>query len=89
MKLLFCRICLDVFKLRVHKRHCACGKSAGYYTSDGVKAVIIGPCVPIGIDNDSFDSALQNRPSGGEGSRFTAFVIPKVAGTVTHIGEKS
>ncbi len=59
MKLLLCKACNDVVRLRQHKRYCDCGMSSGHYR-DNVNIVKDGPCLLIGIDNSSLSSASQN-----------------------------
>lgn len=88
MKLLYCKLCHDIILLRKAKRMCCCRKSAGYYQPDGLHAVIIGPCIPLGIANESLAEALRNQPTEGEGRRFEAFVIPKECKTVAHLRRK-
>jgi hypothetical protein len=81
MKLIYCPDCSDMVRLTLRKRSCACKKSWGKYT-DNLNAVIGGIAIPIGISNSSFVDALWKRPQEGLGSRFEAFVIPKICPTV-------
>lgn len=82
MKLIFCLECHDVVRLFHEDRACRCGGSGGRYT-DTLNAEIWGTCVPLGFENRAFAVALQKRPEGpGKGSRFLAFVIPKICDTV-------
>jgi hypothetical protein len=50
----------------------------------GVNARYGGDAVPLGILNQSFGTALKNRPIHGDGERFDAFVIPKICPTCEH-----
>ena len=83
MKLIFCELCHDIFKLLPIYRECSCGKSGGVYLDD-VNAEISGPCVPLGITDHSFVHALRHRTDVGLGSGFIAFVIPRKCDTVEH-----
>jgi hypothetical protein len=81
MKLIYCPDCSDILRLTHRKQYCICKKSWGKYT-DHINAVIGGNAIPIGINNSSFVDAIWNRPQEGLGSRFEAFVIPKICPTV-------
>jgi hypothetical protein len=82
MKLILCTACNDVLSLRREARNCLCGQSGGHYLEDGLHARIWGNCIPIGIANDSLLEAIRERPAGGLGVEFTAFVMPKVCLTI-------
>lgn len=88
MKLLFCKQCQDVFKLRLHEyRTCQCHSSGGRYV-DELHAEIWGvAAVPLGFDNSSLTIALRLPPEGnqGQGWRFEAFVIPDGAVSVKRL----
>lgn len=88
MKLIFCKKCQDVVRLREVERICSCGASSGYYV-DEVNAVIFGDCVPVGVINDDFARAVREQPDGGYGKRFDAFVIPKQCDTIKHLARAS
>ncbi len=80
MKLLLCRFCQDVVKLRTEKfRSCECGRSQGRYLSDGWHAEITGSnAVAICFLNNELSAAVQSQPaSGGRGVEFTAFVAAR------------
>jgi hypothetical protein len=66
---------------------CKCKKSQGYYEKNGLDSVYSGAAIPIGIGNESFVAAISKDRQGdrpdGLGHRFTAFVLPKSARTVT------
>lgn len=79
MKLILCTECTDIVRLIQEKRTCRCGLSSGEYT-DRLNAVYEGPCIPLGINNQSLVRAIINQPDLGE--RFDAFVIPKVCPTM-------
>lgn len=81
MKLIFCPICHDVFRLISKKRSCCCKQSWGKYI-DTLNAEIGGSSIPLGFNNPSFIRAIKNQPKDGEGGRFDAFVIPKTCNTV-------
>lgn len=84
MKLIYCPKCEDVVALfPLKRRTCLCGRSSGYYQDDGETAIIEGEAIPLGIANESFQSALKIRPKEGVlGECFTAFVIPEDCLTV-------
>lgn len=82
MKLLFCKRCLDVIRLRHRFRSCACGASWGTYREDGIMADMGGQAIPIGFENASFLEAIRNQPETGLGVRFEAFTIPKTCPTI-------
>jgi len=67
MKLLFCPECTDVRKLEQEPEitECKCGKSWGFYKSDGWNAVIAGKGLAIGIDNNSLAYAKKQRLTEG------------------------
>jgi hypothetical protein len=81
MKLIFCPECQDVVKLFHDQRFCRCRKSWGRYLTE-TKAEAGGRAVPLGIANDSFRTALHQRPADGLGARFEAFVIARKCPTV-------
>jgi len=87
MKLIYCKKCGDIVKLGMEKDSstCQCGASGGYYLKDGLHAEIWGDAIPLGIDNNSFESALLRRNflDIAGGVFFDAFVIPKICDTVT------
>jgi hypothetical protein len=76
MKLIFCTVCHDIFRLSDTPKACMCGASHGQYT-DALNATYGGSAVPLGISNQSLVMALKNRPECGQGQGFVAFVIPK------------
>lgn len=82
MKLLLCPTCEDVLKLDHHGRYCGCGRAWGRYLADGLHAQISGTAVPLGFASSHLLDALRHRPATGNGSLFTAFVIPEVCDTV-------
>lgn len=84
MKLIYCPHCYDIVKLHRQVTTCECGKSFGAYLDD-LHAVYFGDAIPLGIDNPSFVSALENQPASGDGTRFEAFVIPKRCLTFTRM----
>lgn len=84
MKLIYCKECGDIVRLFHLPLTCECGASGGVYVND-INAEIWGEVVPLGIDNLSFIEALKGRPKEGEGSLFTAFVIPEECKTVKEV----
>lgn len=64
MKLLFCRECCDVVKLQLDSRSCKCGRSRGYYLSDGWHAEVKGPAEVIGIANKTLVAAVTTQAFG-------------------------
>lgn len=88
MKLLLCRSCQDVQKLRTEPRWCACGKSGGRYLEDLLHAEYWGRhALLIGFANNTLaDAVLSGLWKSGEfGPRFTAFIIPETATTVRKV----
>ncbi len=81
MKLIFCPECEDVVKLDIHVRTCKCEASWGYYRADGLNAFYFGCAIPLGFENSSLITALNNQPNKGMGERFDAFVVPKSSPT--------
>jgi hypothetical protein len=88
MKLLYCNNCEDIIRVYDTTSTCRCGESGGHYKEDGFNIVVYGPCKPIGIENESFSSAVENQNEYGYGQEFTAFVIPKVCPTVDHVASE-
>jgi hypothetical protein len=80
MKLIYCPACEDIVKCQKSGRTCQCGASGGRYT-DSLNAIYWGEAVPLGLANSSFVQALRQQPESGMGSRFEAFVIPKICPT--------
>lgn len=80
MKLIFCRSCQDVVRLRIDStRKCDCGQCGGHYTDDKNAEYWGETAVPLGIDNPSLAEA-----SFPYGSRnIDAFVLPANCGTMT------
>jgi hypothetical protein len=74
MKLLFCPVCMDLFKLRSEKRFCSCGASAAHYVDD-VQAMYYGEAIPVGISNDGFQRAFWNRNKNHDQLNFGAWII--------------
>ena len=64
MKLLFCKACHDLIRLHPephHLRQCRCQKCLGFYLDDR-EAYFQGPCIPLGIDNNSLAEVVR-RPN--------------------------
>jgi len=81
MKLLICRVCADIFRLRSEERTCSCGATKGMYLNI-CEAEYSGPAIPLGFANGSLVDAIRNQPEGpGWGADFKAFVIPKNCAT--------
>ena len=93
MKLLFCLRCHDLIRLHPQAgraRECDCKKSSGYY-KDEIHAVYKGPCIPLGIDNNSL--AQVTRRDNSEYVPYAdlnirAFRFRKDAGHVRFIGKE-
>ena len=81
MKLLFCPVCKDVFKLAKKVKSCDCGRCSGKYINN-IDAVY-NEGIPLGFDNTSLGMACAAQPIAGWGRKFEAFVIPKNAPTLT------
>ena len=88
MKLILCKLCLDVVRLSKELRRCECGDSWGIYL-DHVHAIYGGDnAVPLGITNQSLSYGINNQPRrAGLGEPITAFVIPKVCSTMEYCGQ--
>lgn len=77
MKLIRCTYCNDVVALIPGRlRACACGRSRGRYRADGIAADIAGPCVALGIDNESMNKALAGHVADGKRHGVVAFIMP-------------
>ena len=64
MKLLFCYVCHDVFKLAVDEiRSCACGKVRGRYINNS-EAEVNGEGYSLAIGNGSLMNALYSIKEG-------------------------
>ena len=84
MKLIYCKECGDIVRLRGELRGCWCGGSTGRYI--GVfQAEIGGSAIPLGFDSLDFFVAIEERPEKGLGKGFTAFVIPEECETVEEV----
>ena len=60
MKLLYCEECGDLVTLRMYKpRSCNCTKYAGKYLSDRITAVVNEGAILVGIDNNTFQTAVD------------------------------
>jgi len=81
MKLIYCKYCDDVFKLGYKTKTCKCGRCYGKYV-DEANAIINSDAIPVGLANTSFQYALAAQPEEGQGTKFTAFVIPKECSTI-------
>jgi hypothetical protein len=78
MKLLYCRLCGDIFSLDTKLKQCGCGDTKGLYMEDKLNAEYSGvSAMPLGITNMTFREAVRMQPEDGMGYNFVAFVIPK------------
>jgi len=77
MKLLLCRKCTDIIKLTTLTKFCECGQSGGKYL-DNLNAVYCGQGIPLGINNKTLITAVDNQSENGLGENFIAFVIPSI-----------
>jgi hypothetical protein len=86
MKLVLCPECRDVVSLARTERRCLCGKVGGAYYEDGLRAVVNGGPVVIGIDSKGIVAAASAAnlfgPESAETVTLNAFVIPVTATTV-------
>ena len=57
MKLIFCTMCQDLFKLSLERKNCKCGRCCGRYIDD-LNAEFSGPAIPLGISNTSLGNAI-------------------------------
>lgn len=89
MKLLFCKYCKDIVLLRPDcERECICGASHGKYV-DRVSIEYSGPCVVLGIINNSLLEAIVRSeldPDPYTGKAITAFVIAENCEALKRIG---
>ena len=76
MKLLLCRACADVFRVRDDTRRCQCGSSGGYL-DDEHRLRVWGPAVLLGIENSSVETALRIARPHGARAPIRAFVLPE------------
>ena len=76
MKLMVCRRCDDVVKLRDYERKCECGKARGQYDAQG-RGVIRGPGMAIAFSNFDYPAAQAARHKTKRGAQFTAWFIEK------------
>ena len=61
MKLLYCIVCKDMFKLQIDiVRKCKCGRSTGRYKKDGNYAEVNGKGICVAINNSSLADAIEN-----------------------------
>ncbi len=93
MKLLYCKNCHDIIKLRFMPRFCECERIGGVYINV-LDIAIFGEkdlAVPLGITNPSFYNAIDNQPeedTGDNGEIFLSFVIPSKCRKVMHMNIK-
>ncbi len=94
MKLIFCKDCEDVVRLKEKRRYCSCGNIWGQYV-DNLNAKISHKAIPFGFANSSFADALwaedadkRKGTSKEQGHRFEAFMIPHDCGTVEVVDEE-
>lgn len=87
MKVIFCPECTDLFNLSVASlRRCSCGKSWGQYKGK-MQATYGGEAIPIGISDNSFMEAMNNRGqlnSDFEERVFKSFFVKADSYNFTH-----
>lgn len=69
MKLIYCNECIQIISLAVERNqngsikeivtYCRCEKCAGKWLSNGVHAVFTKNCIMVGIDNNTWDTAIR------------------------------
>lgn len=64
MKLIFCPSCKDIVRLEYIVKHCSCRLCAGKYLKDHITAVVNNRSLVFGIDNNSFNAAINNMIAG-------------------------
>ena len=84
MKLGYCISCKDMFKLTKNVRGCSCGKCSGRLRGHEF-AIVLGPIKVIGINEGSFQYAIDNQPNKGPGKEFVAYVLPHINKNVQKI----
>lgn len=86
MKFVVCIECLDWVKLTYTDRTCRCGKSGGFYYSDGLHAAVWGPAFAVGVANREFGRAVRvvriNYDATRSERRGEWWVIPQDGGHV-------
>jgi len=60
MKLIYCPRCEDIVRLMIWERQCICGASKGRYVDEN-NAKVTDVAIPIGIDTDQFQDALEQK----------------------------
>lgn len=76
MKLIFCDMCWDVFKLDYDLRSCKCGNCKGMYDDNGATAVTNGKGCSIAISNGSLQNALMGEAQYEYKSTHHGYDIP-------------
>ena len=87
-KIIYCPTCQDLKTLRKKVTRCVCGKAMGRMI-DHNNAEINEYAVPIGLSTKTFQFAIQNRPSDGLGTPFTAFVMAEVNKNIQQVPTSS
>ena len=85
MKLFFCPVCYDIRKPLYVKTECVCGLSYGWYKGNAYHSVFGGKAIPIELESDSLDKALQRNCETKRDTVFMAFVIGQECSTVERI----
>jgi hypothetical protein len=76
MKLGYCPVCKDFFRLTRNVRSCSCGKSSGVMKNN-VLATVSGLLRVVGIKDNSFFKSLYKNAQHGSGIPFEAYLLPK------------
>lgn len=83
MKLLFCRQCGDLFKLRYEAKSCECGEVSGAYKPDGDHAWIEGSkATLLGLSNYEMAFLLFGRKAGVKFEGITIYPYPTDNGKI-------
>ena len=93
MKLVYCRLCHDVFKLDSYEndiRRCKCGKSSGEYITSNLAEVYGKDAVPLCIGWSTFLEAIEKQPTDEKDNKinpayFKAWIAPKESDTIRHM----
>lgn len=74
MKLIYCQECQSIFSLHLSTRtFCLCGESSGGYVNGTDNAWYDGPCIPLWLNDQSLQIAIENRSKPLQRS-FSVFV---------------
>ena len=90
MKLLYCGLCQDIFKLDSVLKTCKCKKSSGQYITINTAEIKGKYAIPLCIGWTSFNKAIENRPFDEKENLkapayFNSWIPPKMCDSITHL----